>query len=368
MNTQIYNFLNDGGDHKGKRSSLDIVTLRDFLHEYGAELVNYYGEDFYIPGEEKWLSDGEMKTDTMILCMVDFCDDNSFITKKSVRRSLRRAGSERRKRIKHRYSYENPMNRIHGFVVLTKESIKKYPEKKVMSISTIATSIFSENRGIGSDMMDIVIHIAKECGYDDIILEAANDYASNAYESESEEEDSEEGDERWWDEEEDEEEDEGDEEEDEEDDEDEDIWEPTEEILEIISHELWRKTMRKPEGDTPYYNIGKDYIWDNVNSYLTCGIEEEEEGGKDILSEKEVILDFDGEEEEEEEEEEEYCLSEEPEDYEYGGYWYKEGKKSQKRLMEFYEKFGFIEDPDIYLNWGCYDEHPYPTMRLTVLS
>ena len=353
MNTQIYNFLNNDGIHKGRRSSLDIVTLRGFLHEYGEELVNYYGEDFYIPGEEKWLSDGEMKTDTMILCMVDFCDDNSFITKKSVRRSLRRAGSERRKRIKHRYSYENPMNRIHGFVVLTKESIEKYPEKKVMSISTIATSIFSENRGIGSDMMDILIHIAKECDYDDIILEAANDYAAQT----EEEDDSEEGDERWWD----EEEEEGEEEEEE--DEEEYIWEPTEEILEIISHELWRKTMRKPEGDTPYYNIGKDYIWDNVNSYLTCEIEEEE--GEDILSEKEVILDFGGEEEEEEEE---YCLSEEPEDYEYGGYWYKEGKKSQKRLMEFYEKFGFIEDPDIYLNWGCYDEHPYPTMRLTVLS
>ena len=163
------------------------------------------------------------------------------------------------------------MNRIHGFVVITKESIEKYPDKKVMSISTIATSIFSENRGIGSDMMDIVIHIAKECGYDDIILEAANDYAAQT----EAEEDSEEGDERWWDEEEHEEEDEeeDDEEEDEEEeDEEEYIWEPTEEILEIISHELWRQTMRKPEGDTPYYNIGNDYIWDNVNSYMTCEI------------------------------------------------------------------------------------------------
>ena len=116
--------------------------------------------------------------------------------------------------------------------------------------------------------------------------------------------------------------------------------------------------MRKPEGDIPYYNIGKDYIWDNVNSYLSCEIDGEECEEEYVLSENEVILDL---------EEEEYELSEEPEDYEYGGYWYKEGKKSQQRLMEFYEKFGFVEDPDIYLNWGCYDENPYPTMRYSVV-
>ena len=61
MNSQIFNLLNDGGDHKGRRSSLDMVPLRDFLHEYGEELFNYYGEDFYVPGdEEKWLNDGEV--------------------------------------------------------------------------------------------------------------------------------------------------------------------------------------------------------------------------------------------------------------------------------------------------------------------
>ena len=106
--------------------------------------------------------------------------------------------------------------------------------------------------------------------------------------------------------------------------------------------------MRKPEGCNPYYNIDKEYIWMIVSDYL-------------FHTEAEDV-------EVNDEEEEEYELSEEPEDYEYGGYWYKEGKKSQQRLMEFYEKFGFVEDPDIYLNWGCYDDNPYPTMRYSLVS
>ena len=317
MNTEIYNHIFQGESYsRGQRTSLYMLPLRDFLYMYGEELFNYYGEDFYVRSdEESWLNDGKIDADTMILCMVDLGDDNSFITKKGVRRSLRRAGSERRRKIKHRYSYENPMNRIHGFVILTKEYIQKYPEKKVMSISTIATSIFSENRGIGSDMMDIVIHLGEVCGYDDIILEAANDYAARAFEEEEEEE------------------------------EEEEFWYPTEEVIDIISHELWRKTMRKPDGDIPYYNICKDYIWMNVNNYLL----------HEITPIDDVINP-------------EYKLSKEPEDYEYGGYWYKEGKKSQKRLIEFYEKFGFVEDPNIFLNWGCYDENPYPTLRYSIVS
>tara|TARA_Y100000593_G_scaffold83061_1_gene156375 strand:- start:1083 stop:2039 length:957 start_codon:yes stop_codon:yes gene_type:complete len=318
-----------------------MVPLRDFLHEYGEELFSYYGEDFYVPGdEENWLNDGEVNSDTMILCMVDRSEGYK-ITKKDVRKKIRKAGSQRRRKIKHRYSYVNPMNRIHGYIVLKKEKIQKFPEKKIASILAIATTTFSDKRGVGSDIMDLSIKLMKECGYDNIILEASNDYA---YVEEDEGE---------WEEEEetssDEEENTSSDEEGGLEEDEEQFWYPTEEVLDIISHELWRKTMRKSEGSNPYYNIDKEYIWMIVNDYLSHTEEEEEE-------------------EEEEGEEEEYCLSEEPEDYEYGGYWYKEGKKSQQRLIEFYEKFGFVEDPDIYLNWGCYDENPYPTMIYTVVS
>ena len=346
MNKEIYNFLLwDQKLVKGERSGLSLFTLKDFLYKYGGDLQKYYSEDFYVQGDEEvWppeYTEG-CESDSMILCMVDTCDDKKVITKKSVRKSLRKAGSERRRRIKHRYSYENPMNRIHGFAVLKREYSPTYPEKKLMSISTIATTIFSENRGVGSDMMDIIIHLGNVCKYDDIILEAANEHAYYAFGYESEEEEEE------WD---TEEEEEGEEEE------QDNIWYPTEEVLEIITHELWRKTMRKPEGDNPYYNLGKDYIWENVESYLLNEIAEEgeeEEGDKEDVDVEEDV--------------ERVSLPEEPEDYEYGGFWYKKGKESQSRLMEFYGKFGFVEDPDIYLNWACYDENPYPTMRYSVVS
>jgi hypothetical protein len=269
-----------------------------------------------------------------------------------VRKKIRKAGSQRRRKIKHRYSYVNPMNRIHGYIILKKENIQKFPEKKIASILAIATTTFSDKRGVGSDIMDLSIQLMKECGYDDIILEASNDYAY----VEEDDDEWEDEDETSSDEEEDEEE--GTSSDEEEYEEEERSWYPTEEVLDIISHELWRKTMRKSEGSDPYYNIDKEYIGMVVNDYLF----HTEEGNIENSDEEEE------EEKEEEEEEEEYSLSEEPEDYEYGGYWYKEGKKSQQRLIEFYEKFGFVEDPDIYLNWGCYDENPYPTMIYSVVS
>ena len=184
MNTHIYNLLNDGGVHTGIRSSLDMVPLRDFLHEYGEELFNYYGEDFYVPGdEERWLDDGDVNSDTMILCMVDRSDGYK-ITKKDMRKKVRKAGSQRRRKIKHRYSYVNPMNRIHGYIILKKENIQKYTEKKISSILAIATTTFSDKKGVGSDIMDLSIQLMKDCGYDDIILEASNDYAYVDWEEE----------------------------------------------------------------------------------------------------------------------------------------------------------------------------------------
>ena len=334
MNREIYNFLLwDQKLVKGERSGLSLITLKDFLYKYGEDLQNYYGEDFYVKGdEEEWLHDNSEDggSDTMILCMADLWGEDNTFVKQGVKKKIKKAGSQRRKRIKHRYNYVNPMNRIHGFVILKREYVKKFPEKKIMAISTIATSSFSEKRGVGSDLMDMVVHLSKVCKYDDIILEAANEFAYYAFEEEEEEDEEEE--EEWSEEEEEEEED--------------NIWYPTDEVLDVISHELWRKTMRKPEGDNPYYNIDKNYIWSDVKDYLL-----NETVDTDQLK--------DGQE---------YETSEDPQDCEYGGFWYKKGKVSQTRLMKFYEKFGFFEDPNIYLKWGCYDKYPYPTMRYSVVS
>ena len=50
--------------------------------------------------------------------------------------------------------------------------------------------------------------------------------------------------------------------------------------------------------------------------------------------------------------------------YGYGGYYYKLGKDSSKRLIEFYERFGFVEEPALNTEFKCFNECPFPSMIL----
>ena len=96
--------------------------------------------------------------------------------------------------------------------------------------------------------------------------------------------------------------------------------------------------MRK-ENFNPYYNLDKDYIWQYIKNYLFNEEIEEE------LKEIQFIQNED-----------------DPDENEYGGFWYKKGYESQRGLIGFYEKFGFKEDKRVHLDWGCYDDIPFPTM------
>ena len=109
--------------------------------------------------------------------------------------------------------------------------------------------------------------------------------------------------------------------------------------------------MRKPDGDTPYYNISELYIRGEIENYLSCDMDLFSNDPLDenvVLTEREVKCD--------------------PSDNEYGGFWYKKGRRSQEPLIQFYEKFGFYESPSVHLNWGCFSEIPFPTMRLELTS
>ena len=333
----------------GKRSGLLMVSLRDFLFYYRDELEDYYGESFTPEDGEKWCHDNakEVESRYMILCMVDF-SKKIILTKSGLNKKMKKVGSSGRKKIKHRYSYENPMNRIHGFIILRQEIIDHYPGKKVMSISVIASSPFSNKKGVGSDMMDITISLVKDCEFDDIILEVANDVSGTGYDDEEDDEEDEEG--------------------------MEEIWYPDEGVLEIISHELWRKTMRKPEGNQPYYNIEKKYIKEEVENYMfhtfICPSKNHNEDGEGIWLHIPEPIEWYGTTRigggrcSNEQSEKKTTIAESPEDYEYGGKWYQEGKESQEKLVKFYEKFGFLEDPSVYFDWEVFGEIPYPTMRL----
>lgn len=295
----------------GKRTGLKCMTLKEFISIYQDELEGYYG------GE--WCCNGNTEMSITVLCLVDM-SDILFSTKKKP--TLRRGGVERRRKIKHRYSYENPMNRIHGYMFLEDIDNTLIPEDKdFLSLTLVCSSIFSDKRGIGSDLMDILLSHSKEKGFTDVVLEVSNEYTGELYEEEGDEEEYE--DEEEYDEEEGyDEEEEG----------------LCEYVLEMLSHELWRKSMRKNEENIPYYNVEETYI----NKYLTQYFYPEEE---------------------EKEEKEPITVSEdEPGDCEYGGFWYKKGYKSQEGLINFYKKFGFCDEPKVHLDWNCYSEDPFPTM------
>jgi len=302
-------------------NGLTCMSLRGFIHRYGGELEGYYDEDF---GTGEMVDDDG--GDSMILCLVDNGQDH---LPDKIKKKIRKAGKFRRDKLKHQWSYVNPLNRIHGYanLVHAKQTTGYIPEgKNVMSVSVVCASHFSEKRGIGSDLMKLSKEFAKFSGYTDIILEVANEYAGYAAESEEEESD---------------EEDEEEEEEEEED--SEDAWIPDENVIDILSDEFWKKCMRKDkedDRDVVSYNIDKEYLEGCLSSYLYYDSEQYMDKEKVSIS------------------------SSEPGEFEYGGFWYKKGKQSKIRLMKFYEKMGYKEDPSVHTEWNCFSDIPYPSMRL----
>jgi len=311
-----------GKENGGPRTDLSMCSLKEFIAFYSHELSDYYGEDF---GNHDLKS--EEVGDTLIMCLVDFGYWRN--TSLNTTRTLRKAGKSRRLKIKHRYSYDNPMNRIHGFLIGEEVRNSLIPsENKILSLSLICASVFSDKKGIGSDLMDHFLHLSKEAGYTDVILEVANEFSGMDVDTDDESDDESDS----------EDEDESDDESDSED-EDEESWVASEEVVDIISHEFWRKTMRKPEGDTPYYNVAKDYISGHVADYLHAAEGEVEEVEPQYVSDED-----------------------DPKGHEYGGFWYRKGRTSQIGLIKFYEKFGFVEEPEINLGWHCYTDVPFPSM------
>jgi hypothetical protein len=291
------------------------MSLRGFIQRYGEELEDYYDEDF---GTGDICDD--VGGDSMIMCLVDNGKDH---LPEEIKKKIRKAGKFRRDKLKHQWSYVNPLNRIHGYVNLVhvKQKNNFIPkDKKVLSVSVVCASHFSKKKGVGSDLMKMSEEFAKLSGYSDIILEVANEYAGYAEEEEEEEE----------------EESESEEEEEEED----ERWFPDENVIDILADEFWKKCMRKDkEGkkDIVSYNLEKDYLESCLCSYLYYDSEQF------MDKEKTVVV--------------------EPGEYDYWGFWYKKGKQSKIRLMKFYEKMGYKEDPSVHLDWNCFTETPYPSMR-----
>ena len=363
-----------------KRNGLTYMTLREFISWYSEELGDYYGDEFWF--HELDTIDDDMVGDTVIFCLVDTAEE--YQVPKDIKGKIRKAGKWRRDKLKHQWYYGNPFNRIHGYIIL-KDVSNTHRGKKTMSVSSVCSTYFTKKRGIGSDLMELAKEYAQEMGCFDIVLEVANEYSGMGFpEEESEEEESEEesgeeeeeipehgtpeyhayqdqllvarypalkdlveykkklakaGEEESGEEESEEEESEEEEEE--------ETWYPCESAIAIIAEEFWKKCMRKNKRGIPTFNLEQEYIEESIRDYMFREHNSGDAGlawkgtGEKIIEEKD-----------------------EPGENEYGGFWYLKGKRSQERLIKFYEMHGYKEDPEVHLSWRCFSEIPYPTMRL----
>jgi ribosomal protein S18 acetylase RimI-like enzyme len=302
-----------------------MMPLAEFICQYSEQLEEYFDEDF---GSGFWYD--LKKGPTMIMCYVD-CRKGNHVPN-DIRKKIKKAGKTRRNKLKDKWSYVNPMNRILGYIAVKDVTNEKHPEK-LFSLSAICSTTYTEQRGIGKKLMDTLIEWCARMGATDLVLEVANEWAGMECEEESDEECEEESEEEW------------EEEEDEEEEEEEDTdayFHPDEDATSVIVNQLWRKCMRKTSDGQVVYNLDEEYIADIVEEYF-----EEEEG--------EIWEGYD-----------KRNVSGNPKGNEYGGEWYKKGRESNvcSRLMSFYEMWGFKEDPKVNLEFGCYSEVPYPSMRL----
>jgi hypothetical protein len=293
-------------DLKRRCPQLTLMTLKEYLNLYGTEVEDYF--DF---GEIAVFE--EEDANTSVVCLVDLeTDEPKKRRKKSPRRH---AGLERRVKYRHRYTYTNPLNRICGYLIL-EESEK---DEATMIVSAICSSSFAPiQKGIGTDLLNTGIALGELLGYRDLVLEVSNEH-SQSPDEESESEEESEGEEMT---------------------EEEEIMD---ELVHTLAHEFWRKCLRRTPH--PYYNLDKMYLIDLLTGYLV-GYEEESEE-EDSESEE------DTETSEEKDEDE-------PGDCDYGGYWYQRGKKSQQKLIGFYEHRGFAEDQSARIHFGY---TPYPCYR-----
>lgn len=295
----------------------EIMRLRDFLDEFLYEIHKQYL--FYNMKKRNYKSNYE------IFCLVDCIGNSKTSMNSKLSKKYRRSNSKTRNRMKKHYHYSNIFNRIHGYIILEdlSESEDTPISKKIVSLSLICSSKYSNKKGIGSCLMKFMKEICKISGFTDIILEVSNEFASGVnaeieeiFEDSSDDEDYEEevtGREIY-----------------------------NDFIVDKLTDEFHLKSLRHRINEKgikeDYYNVGNEYIYKIIYSYINDIKYEYEDNIFDFTPEKV------------------------PEVNEYGGYYYMKGKISQIGLYKFYQKFGFKELPEINYKWKIYTSDPLPTM------
>jgi hypothetical protein len=305
-------FTRDMESYDKTKANLTFHSLSDVLEMYHDEIVSYYGieeYEFYYKNSSHY----------EIVCLLDISDDKVHTMKPELRRRYRRAGKYRRQKLEDKYHYNNPLNRIHAYIIM--EISPGFTGKDTLGINVVCSSNYSDIKGLGSYTMTSVISCAKKAGFKDIVLEVGNSDAASIGESSEES-----------DEESDEESEEVSDASGEESGEEEDF----EELINEVACALWKKSVRH-QGSHPYYSVDENYLRTIISEYLY-----NQEPG---WIEPDTNLD---------------------EEYGYGGYYYQKGKRASQNLMRYYESFGFIEDPIVHIEKKCFSDVPFPSMCLTL--
>jgi len=331
--TSFTGFTKDTKKYTDRGWNLKFMTINNFIEEY---------QGFIQDGCE-YLTSLDKKNDTNyeIYLLVDISEDTKHTMSADMKKKYRKCGKERRLRLDQKYNYEaNIFNRIHGFVIV--QHSPGLSGDKTLAINVICSSNYTTIKGIGTYMMNRVIDYSRQSGYKDIVLEVGSD-AIEHYESESESEE------------------ESEEEYNEIDDEAEeyfleskdvggldvesddneslydiDIDQITEDVCDIISDELWKKSVRH-RNSIPYYSFGSVYVYSILEAIISNNTV------KDPLPD--IIAN---------------------EEHGYGGYYYNKSKRRSSQLIKYYGSFGFKEDPNVHKKLKCFSELPFPSLKLAL--
>ena len=188
----------DGGWRTMEKTGLSVLSLRSFISAWSSELTDYYGEDFGslyeglkpledCPGsfvrdysQPRLIDDSEFG-DTIVFVLADLATnvDPTWVPS-HINKKLKKAGKLRRKKLRHQWAYINPLNRIHGFLIM-KDVTNAQHKKLTMCIDTICSSYFTDKKGIGSDLMELAKDFSIALGAHDVVLEVANEFSANGF-------------------------------------------------------------------------------------------------------------------------------------------------------------------------------------------
>ena len=279
----------------------------------------------------------------------------------------RAGGKKRRNRLMKRYTYENPLNRIHGFVIYNNNPGPDHHffGIRAFSIDIIGANPYSSQNGfkaIGANLLLYIIMLAKIHKFDKVILEISNDKAEIEDEcniNETGENDT-----------------------------------PEKAIARSGLEKMTRKQLKKiakyyylPLGGLKLHIINQilwheyDAEWDE-DDFALWGEESDEESDEESEEEGEdrAVCGIDSDSDSEDEDNWYYHEFEplyqkvnifqdwdydgkDPAIYGYGGKRYLEGKKSMMGLYSWYIKRGFIENKYLNTHYKYFDMTPLPAME-----